>query len=381
MSVLTRRLSIVAALVILAVSLYVMTQFQSQVVKPERAQKVEVLRDVSLIKVSNQNIGSSLDIQGRLSAFEKIDIFTEVAGRLLESSKPIKVGNYFEEGSILMRIDNEEAHLNLLSQKSNLMNAITQLMPDLKIDYPESFQQWKTYLDEFDVNKNLKALPEPLNDKEKYFIAARNLHGQYYTIKGAEKRLSKYTVYTPFAGVITESMVNPGSTVQPGQRLGQLMNKSAFELEATINLGDLKYIKKGKSVKLYSDDLGKEWNGKVARVSDQIDPNTQTVIAFIRVYGQNLREGMYLRGSVSTGNIANSTAIPLRVMINDDSVYEVKDSILSLRKVEVIKVLGSEAIIKDLPEGITIVNEKLVGAFDGMKVNPLPIQNAISAKN
>ncbi len=381
MSVLTRRLSIVAALVILAASLYVMTQFQSQVVKPERAQKVEVLRDVSLIKVSNQNIGSSLDIQGRLSAFEKIDIFTEVAGRLLESSKPIKVGNYFEEGSILMRIDNEEAHLNLLSQRSNLMNAITQLMPDLKIDYPESFQQWKTYLDEFDVNKNLKALPEPLNDKEKYFIAARNLHGQYYTIKGAEKRLSKYTVYTPFGGVITESMVNPGSTVQPGQRLGQLMNKSAFELEATINLGDLKYIKKGKSVKLYSDDLGKEWNGKVARVSDQIDPNTQTVIAFIRVYGQNLREGMYLRGSVSTGNIANSTAIPLRVMINDDSVYEVKDSTLSLRKVEVIKVLGSEAIIKDLPEGITIVNEKLVGAFDGMKVNPLPIQNAISATN
>jgi len=381
MSVLTRRLSIVAALVILAASLFVMTRFQRQVVKPERAQKIEVLRDVQLLQVNNQSIGSSLDIQGRLSAFEKIDIFTEVAGRLLESSKPIKVGNYFEEGSILMRIDNDEAHLNLLSQKSNLMNAITQLMPDLKIDYPESFQQWKTYLDEFDVKKNLKALPEPLNDKEKYFIAARNLHGQYYTIKGAEKRLSKYTVYAPFSGVITESMVNPGSTVQPGQRLGQLMNKSAFELEATINLGDLKYIKTGKAVKLYSDDLGKEWNGKVARISDQIDPNTQTVIAFIRVYGNNLREGMYLRGNVSTGSIVNSTAIPLRVMVNDDSVYEVKDSILSLRKVEVIKVLGSQAIVKDLPEGVTIVNEKLVGAFDGMKVNPLPIQNAISAKN
>ena len=271
MNVLYRRLSIVAALVILAGCLFLFTKLKGQQKPPERStKKVEILQDAQVMTVNDKNISTSLDIQGRLSAYDKVDIFTEVAGKLLTSSKPIKVGNYFEKGSILMTIDSEEPRLNMLSQKSTLMNAITQLMPDLKIDYPESFIQWKTYLDQFDVNQPVRELPKPLNDKEKYFIAARNLHSQFYNIKSAEKRLSKYTVYAPFAGVITEANVTPGANVQPGQRLGQLMNKSAYELEATINLRDLKYIKKGSSVKLSSDDLGKEWNGKVARISDQI---------------------------------------------------------------------------------------------------------------
>jgi len=61
-----------------------------------------------------------------------------------------------------------------------LVNAITLLMPDLKIDYPQSFQQWKAYLDKFDVEISVLPLPEPLNDQEKYFIASKNLASQCY---------------------------------------------------------------------------------------------------------------------------------------------------------------------------------------------------------
>ena len=377
MSKLVRRLSIVAALAVLAAAIYFSTRLQKMKKPPERAKKVELIRDAQAWVVTNKSIGSKLAIQGRLSAYEKMDIFSEVSGKLMESSKPIKVGNYFEAGDLLLRIDDEENRLNLLSQKSSLMNAITQFMPDLKIDYPESFGHWKRYLDQFDVKASVKEFPNPVNDKEKYFISSKNIHSQFYTIKSAEKRLSKFSIYAPFSGVITESFVNPGSIIQPSQKLGTMMNNGAYELEATINLSDLNFIKKGSSVKLFSDDIEGKWNGKVVRYSDQIDPSTQTVIVFIRVYGSGLRSGMYLRGNIGTGSIDDAVELPLRVLIDNNAVYEIVDSLLVLRPVEVEKVVGSTAIVKGLTEGKVILSEKIVGAFEGMKVRPVVDGNSV----
>ena len=381
MNLLLRRLSILLALVLLLGAMYVASKLKAQKKAPERVASTEILKDVLTIEVSNESVPTELEIQGRLSAFEKMDIFTEVPGKLSTSNKPIKVGNYFKKGAVLLQIDNEEAQFNLLSQKSNLMNAITQLLPDLKLDYPESLPQWKNYLDQFDVKQSLQELPMPQNEKEKYFIASKNLHGQYYAIKSAEKRLAKYTIYSPFSGVITASAVNPGATVQPGQRLGTLMNNSNYELEATINLSDLKYIKTGHTVALYSDDIEGSWNGKVVRISDQIDPSTQTVIAFVNVYGKNLREGMYLRGKIKTGNIPNAASIPLKFLIDQKAVYQVKDSILYLVPIEIEKAIGSNAIVKGIPSGTSLLNQKLVGAYEGMKVNPIPSTNSLSQNN
>jgi membrane fusion protein (multidrug efflux system) len=56
-------------------------------------------------------------------------------------------------------------------------------MPDLKIDYPESFAQWQEYLDRFELEQPIAAFPTPINKQEKYFIASRNLYNQYYSIK------------------------------------------------------------------------------------------------------------------------------------------------------------------------------------------------------
>ena len=200
--------------------------------------------------------------------------------------------------------------------KYDIENAITQMMPDLKIDYPESFQNWKKYLDQFDEKQVLKDFPESVNEQEKYFIASKNLHSQFYNIKSQEERLSKYQVDAPFSGVLTQTSVHPGSMVRSGQVMGELMNTNNYELEASVRLADLKYVKKGSMVDLYSTDLDGDWKGKVRRIGDQIDPNTQTVLAYVAVSGANLREGMYLRGKVKGRTVKDVVELPRSLLVN-----------------------------------------------------------------
>lgn len=335
---------------------------------PERKPVPKQEKVAEILRVTNSTISTTLDVQGSLVAFDKIDIFTEVSGTLKETARPFKVGSFFPKGSVLIKVDDTEAKLNLLSQKSNLLNSITQLMPDLKIDYNQSFEHWKAYLDQFDVEKPIPSFPEPLNDQEKYFIASRNLLGQYYAIKSQEERLSKYTVYTPFGGVITAASINPGAVVRAGQKLGELMNTGNYELEVTVPLSDLKYIKTGNPVTLTSDDVEGAWSGRIKRINDQVDPGSQTVTVFISVSGKNLREGMYLQGDVAAKNIDNAIKIPRSLLVNQNAVFIVQDSVLELKTVEVVKINEDAAIIRGLENGSPLLKEMINGAFDGMKV-------------
>jgi len=364
-----RRIGVVVGLVLLVGAFALFQLFSQMKEEPPRREIPKSTPSVETLSVVNSTIPTTLSIQGELEAYNKIDIFSEVAGTLESSERPFKVGSYFPKGSVLAEINDREARLSLLSQKATLLNAITQLMPDLKIDYPESYEQWNAYLDEFDVEEELDSFPDPLNDREKYFIASRDLYTQYYTIKSAEERLDKYTVYAPFSGVLTQASINPGTLVRVGQQLGTLMNTGSYELQATVPLSDLTYIKVGNQVQLNSDDIKGTWTGRIRRISDQIDASSQTVQIFVSVNGQHLREGMYLSGEVNATDIEEAVRLPRNKLINQNSVYTVQDSTLRLKPVEVVKITREAVVVKGLPNGTKLLDTQLPNAFDGMKVN------------
>lgn len=380
MNPIVRKLSIVGALVLLFGAAIATQALMKKKEPPKRkAAEKEIIRDVEVFAVKNGPVLSTLAIQGSLTAFNKIDLFTEVTGVLTATSKPFKVGSYFKKGEVLLRIDDQENRLALLSQKSSLLNGVAQLMPDLKIDYPESFPQWKAYLDAFDVSKGIALLPEPINEQEKFFIATKNLHTQYYNIKSAENRLGKYTITAPFSGVLTMANIHPGSLVRSGQNMGTLMNTGNYELEATVSMADLLAIKPGSTVKLASEDIPGVWQGRVKRISDQIDANTQTALVFISVSGKDLREGMYMNGMVNAKKVNDALEIPRDLLVDQQGVYTIqRDSFLKIQPVEVLRISQKEAIVKGVPNGTLLLKKQISGAFEGMKVNAIEVETALS---
>jgi len=363
-----RKLSIVLGILIIVGAFFMNKRLSSKKEPPPRKERVIPAKQVISQKVNNAAIGTSIPIYGRLAAYQKLDIVSEVNGRLLSGVRPIKQGNYYKKGDILLQLDDRESQANILAQKSGLLNQISQILVDLKLDYPDSYPQWKNYVDAFDIKKRMKSLPTPVNDRERFFVASKNFSNTFYNIEAQEIRMDKYIFRAPFSGVITEGNVNPGAFIVGGQKLGTLVNNYSYELEATVNMRELASINTGDVVILESEDIGGTWEGKVKRVSESIDPNTQSVKVFINVGGKGLKEGMYLRGKIDVGSIQEAIEIPRKFLVTDTSIYIVKDSVLRLKTIEVTKLTENSAIIKGLEDGEEILSETIVGAFDGMKV-------------
>ncbi|MEL7220762.1 MAG: efflux RND transporter periplasmic adaptor subunit [Bacteroidota bacterium] len=367
-SIQNRRISIVAAVLFIGLGWYGYQYIAAQKEAPPQKETETRLKRAESMPVELQTIATTLDLEGQLAAYDKIELYAEVGGAVTATGRSFKVGTYFPKGSSLIRIDDTETRLALLAQKSTLLNAIAQAMPDLKIDYPESFPQWEDYLNNFDVEKPIAALPSPQSDREKRFIAARNLLTQYYNIQSQEKRLEKYALKAPFSGVLTEANIQPGTVIRVGQKLGELMATGTYELVATVPLDNLNYIKVGNAVELQSEDIAGTWTGKIKRISDQIDPNSQTVQVFVGVQGKALREGMYLRGTAASRVIENAIKLPRELIVNQDQVYEVSDSTLQLRDISIVRYAEQHVIVTGLPADIRLLKRPLPGSFNGMKV-------------
>jgi multidrug efflux pump subunit AcrA (membrane-fusion protein) len=350
--------------------------------KPEPAKKEipKRIKEVEVATISNGKIATKLDVQGRLEAYNKIALFTEVGGAV-KTSKPFKKGTYFNKGEVMLRVDDTEARLNLQAQKATLMNAVAMMMPDLKIDYAENFPAWENYLNSFDIDAPIKAMPEATTQREKLFVAGRNLYTQFYSIKGVEERLSKYVLYAPFGGVLTSASINEGAVIRPGQQLGELMATGYYEMVATVPLSQLDFLKPGGVVKLYSEDINGSWTGKVRRISDQIDAGTQTVNVFVGVSGKNLREGMYLRGEADARVLDNVVEIDRDLLIDEGEVYVVKnDTLLQLIPVDVQKFDRKTVIVSGLSTGMKLLTSSVAGAYDGMRVKLKDASRTIDGK-
>ncbi|GAB4403341.1 MAG: efflux RND transporter periplasmic adaptor subunit [Bacteroidia bacterium] len=328
------------------------------------------LKQVQTFAVKNRAQPTTIEITGRLAAREKIELYAEVGGMLLPESSRFREGNFFKQGSVLIAIDSREARLALLAQKSSLMNQITLMLPDLKTDYPESFPQWEGYLRQLDLEKNLPELPTPVSDREKYYVSARNIFNLYYNIQSQETRLEKYLIKAPFNGVVAEANIKEGTLVRVGQKMGDFFNPYSYELEAALNLSDLAFVKVGDPVTLSSGDIDGTWKGILSRISDRIDPNTQTAKVFVNLSGNELREGMYLSGSVRGRDLDRVVEIPRYLLIDQRAVYGVKDSLLVLHQIEPVKYTTETVLVRGLADGVELLGENFAGAFEGMKVAP-----------
>ncbi len=333
--------------------------------------KKEVLRSLPVRQLEATTAENQITIDGRLKAYRQVNLSANVSGVLLATSPELKKGMYFKKGSLLFDIDQRKAIYNLYALRSSLLNAITLIMPDLKIDHPAAFVNWKKYIDEFDVEKPVQSLPTLTNEQEKFLVAARNIYNLYYNIKSAEAQLADYKIYAPFSGVITQASIFSGAMVMPGQPLAMMMNTNLYELEAPIREKDLAAIQAGNVVVLNSDISNQSWTGKVARISNQIDPTTQSILVYIQVSGKGLKEGMFLKGQIKGSPLKEVVKISKDYIVNQEYVYTVKDSILQLQKINIQNLDQEWVYVADFGSDNWMVNQDPRGLFEGQKVVPI----------
>lgn len=318
--------------------------------------------------VKNGTVPIVVSANGNLNAKQRVELYAEVQGVFKRGSKLFKEGQSFRAGETIIRIDASEYAASVQSTKSNLYNELTSIMPDLRLDYPEYYPKWQTYLNNFDMAKSTPALPDMTSEKERFFISGRGILTSYYNVKNLEQRLSKYRIGAPFTGILTEASVTEGSLVRAGQKLGEFINPGVYELEVSVSKTYTDLLKVGESVKLSTLDQSKAYTGKVSRINGRVDQATQTIKAYIEVSDATLREGMYLEAYLDARKEDNAIEIDRNLLMEGDRIFVVKDSVLDVINVKPVYFSDKRVVLKDVPNGVTIMSKPLIGAYTGMAV-------------
>lgn len=342
------------------------------IIDKNQAPKPTFKKNITTVFVSsvvNKEIPIILSANGNLLAKHKIDIFSEVQGILQTSNKLFKPGTFYSKNETLLSINSDEFLASLQSQKSNFFNLITSILPDIRLDYATEFTKWESYLNSFDVHKTIPELPKFSSEKEKYFISGRGILTAYYNVKNLEVRSAKHQIKAPFSGTLTEALVTPGTLVRSGQKLGEFIDTSIYEMEVSISAEFADLLKVGNTVTLTNLDKSKEYVGKVVRVNGKIDQVSQTINAYIDVTHPDLKEGMFLEANLVAKSESNAFEISRKLLIENKAIYTVQqDSILTLTEINPVYFGVENVVIKGLENDVLFVSKPIPGAFDGMVV-------------
>lgn len=357
---------------ILGVLLIVASFFLAKMIvdskKSFRPKAGKVVKTVFTEVAQNHTVPIVVSANGNLSAKQKVELFAEVQGVFRRGSKLFKEGQAYRVGETIISIDAAEYAASVQSAKSNLYNQLTSIMPDLRLDYPDIFPKWQSYLNGFDMSKSTPALPEMTAESEKFFISGRGILTSYYNVKNLEQRLSKYRISAPFSGVLTEATVTEGTLVRSGQKLGEFINPDIYELEVSVSKTYSDLLKVGENVKLTTLDNPKVYEGKVSRINGRVDQASQTIKAYIEVTDKNLREGMYLEANLDAKNEENAIEVDRNLLLEGDKIFVVRDSVLDVIEVDPIYFSNKSVVLKNVPDGTTIMSKPLIGAYTGMAV-------------
>lgn len=361
-------ITVVLGFILIASSAYIAWDL-ANTKKMRRPKNEKVVPTVFVERVKNELVQVTVLESGRLMAKNRIDIFAEVQGVMEPTGKEFKPGVVYRKGETIVNIRNDDFYANLQAQKSNLQNLITSILPDLRLDFPEAYKKWDAYLRNFDMDKSVVKLPEPSSDKEKFFVTGRNIYTTYYNTKNLEIVLSKYNLRAPYYGILTDALVTPGSLVRPGQKLGEFIDPSVYEMEVSVNKSILPAMRVGKEVLVRdAENHNLNWNGRVIRINGKVDRTTQTIKVYIELRGRELKEGMYLEALMNGEPIDDSMEIARSLLVDESQVYVVLDSALQLVEVKPVFFNEKTVIVKGLQDGQKIISKAVPGAYSGMEV-------------
>ena len=360
-----------SALLIVLSAVGLASYFAQQRTPPVANKPVQLIRTVKTTAVNYKDINTTVQAFGRVKTSQTLDLISEVGGRMVEGTVRLKSGSNFRKGQLIYSIDDQEASLNLKSQKSNFMRDLASILPDIKLDFPSSYEKWQGFFNEISLDQDIPALPAVTVDKEKTFLATKGIFSTYYAIRSAEVRLDKYKYYAPFDGSIAEVLLQSGSFVNPGSRIANVMRSGAHELQVNVETSDIAWISEGSPATIFSTESNRQWQGVVTRISDYVNQNTQSIDVFIAINsnGAKIFDGQFLKAEIPAETIKDGMRIPRDVIYNGSEVFVVNDTLLKVHQVDIYRLTDNEAIVGGLPVGADLVIEPLINAYNNMRVD------------
>jgi RND family efflux transporter MFP subunit len=224
------------------------------------------------------------------------------------------------------------------------------------------------------------------NDRLAYRAQQQAAIAQEATIKAQQAQLMVLRqqkiyqqVVAPFDGVVTQRNIDIGSLVQAdagsGTPLFAMVHSAVIRIQLYVPQDQSFGLMPGAAAVVRVPEIpGRTFPGTVTRIADALQPGTRTLLTEIDVANDDgtLRPGIYCTVELKVPRRTPSLIVPSAAVIFNQAglqVAVVEDGTAHLRKIEVVRDLGTEVEASDgVAAGEKVILNPKVSLTDGSRV-------------
>ena len=345
----------------------------------KESNKREVEPEVRLVKTESVLFGDLvLEIEGNgvIESQKTLQVVCQAPGEVMFAKNDLKDGTFVKKGELVLQIDSREVENRLYTLRSEFVNSVALVLPEIKIEDEKAYRKWYEYFSKLDIHQQIPELPEISNPQEKTKLSTRGIYSKYYAVNNQEILLSKHRIVAPFTGYINSRGIIKGSYVSTGQQLLTLSDARNVEIAVPLLIDEINLINFSSIpiVKIFTDKNRNEvLSGKIYRKETLLNRNSQTLNVYVSFQNSKLNSsflpGNYVSVKIDGIKMNDVAKIPRYVVDNENHVYTMEDGKLARRKVEVVAIQGDIAIIKNtVPNEMKIITTILQKPIIGMNI-------------
>ena len=358
---------------------------------------------VAVVKVARRDLSNNLEIASEFLPFQEIDVYAKVSGYIQKLY--VDWGTHVKQGQLLAVLeipeleqqlaqdeaafrrskqDMERAREELVRAQSSysVAHVTYQRLADVQKTRPELISQQDIDVaqgKDLEAGSGVSAARDALAAAEQASIAAK-------AALDKNKAMFAYARMTaPFSGVVTKIYAYTGALLPAGtssekaeSALCQLSQNDLLRLVIPVPERAVSDIREGQTLEVNVSGLKKNFTGKIARFSDQIDPATRTMHTEVTVPNANfeLVPGMYASVKIPLHSATNVLTLPVQAIQSTGAGQGVVLVVNSSNRLERHEVkLGLETataaeILSGLDEGATVVFGEQNQFKEGELVSP-----------
>ena len=348
----------------------------------KESNKREVEPEVRLVETQSVNFEDLiLEIEGNgvIESKKTLNVVSEASGPVLFAKNDLKDGTFVRLEELILEVDSREIENSLYTLRSEFLNSLALVLPEIKIEDPQTYEKWYNYFVNLDIHQTTHELPDISGSQEKIKLSTRSVFSKYYALKNQEILLSKYKIIAPFTGYIKSNGIVEGSFVSRGTPLFTLSDAVNVEISVPLLVEEVNLINFSTppNVKIFPDKHEEEIiYGKIYRKETLLNRNSQTLNVYVSFTNGKLNSyflpGNYVKVKIDGMKLKDVAKIPRFVVDNQSLVNTVEDGKLARRKVELIAIQGNDAIIKKTDtDDMKIITTILLKPLVGMKVKSI----------
>lgn len=285
-------------------------------------------------------------------------LYAQVSGQITKVNPHFREGGFFEQGEVLVTLDNRDYLAEQKIAQSNVLSAQQSLLEE-QAKVERATADWARL-------GNGEQPSDLVLRKPQLAAAQASLLSAQAQLEKAKLALERSEIKAPYAGRILQQNVDLGQWVSSNTQLAELYASDYVEVRLPIKNNDLALmtlpvefkgsVMNGDANVTFTSSLLRDthWQGQLIRTESAIDTAAQQLYVVAQIndpYGYeqsaqgSVKIGEYLQAKINGKLLPNVIVIPNSAIYQGSYVYVVEQGVLKRREITIRWQNGNDAII------------------------------------